>query len=349
MSDPTNLQREIDRRPIRRLEIRPLGEGASADQDRFETVLTDPTSQSVGGTAWHGPLPLEEAETWPPDAEGVRPRAPRGRLAAMLAVLLLLAFSFLGLMLVRSAALPPGEEGGETIVSTSTPEPLADTCSVVPLPVYPVPETSSVNSSVSPIPMALQQQASHPDPASVRVSPVAQDPSPVLSEEPSAQAPTDDKPVPVEEVEQETPPAAETLSTAPETRTPQLQEKAPAPLRLQPPQSAPPPPERSASAAPQPGRPDMLVSALQPKPSNASRPSPRPVSVQPRPTPPPASKAPLQVASATGLKAPRSQPVQPPAPPQSAEKRPGTSEGSHTLATYLSNPWLLLPPLRGEH
>lgn len=354
MSDQTNPQREIDRRPIRRLEIRPLGEGASADQERFETVLIDPASQPAGEPALHAPAPLDREETRSPGAGRVRPRTPHDRFTTTLAVLLLLGVCLLGLVLVRSAGPPPGQEGVETAVSISAPAPLAPGAySVAPLPVYPVPETSSATSSVSPIPMARQRLAPRPDPAPARTISVAQTPSSVLSEESSAQALADDKPVHAEESEQENPPAVEAFSADSEAQASQPQAAAPAPRQVQPGQPVRPAPGRSASAAPQPGRPDVVMSALQPaKPSTSSRPPARQVSLPPRPTLhplPPASQVPRQVASATGLKTPLSWPVQAPALSQAAEKRSGTSEAPRTLATYLGNPWLLLPPLRGEH
>lgn len=354
MSDQTNPQREIDRRPIRRLEIRPLGEGASADQERFETVLTDPTSQSAGEPALHAPAPLDREETESPGAGRVRPRAAHDRFTTTLAVLLLLGVSLLGLVLVRSAGLPPGQEAVETAVSGSAPAPLAPAAySVAPLPVYPVPGTSSASSSVSPIPMARQRQAPRPDPAPARTDSVVQTPSSVLFEESSAQAPADDKPVPAGEIEQETPPAVEAFSADSEAQASQPQAAAPAPRQVQPGQPVRLAPGHSASAAARPGRPDVVMSALQEaKPSTASKPPARQVSLPPRPTLrplPPDSQVPRQVASATGLNVPLPWTVQAPAPSQAAEKRSGTSEAPRSLATYLANPWLLLPPLRGEH
>lgn len=354
MTDQTNPQREIDRRPIRRLEIRPLGEGVSVDQERFETVLTDPTSQSAAESALQGPASLEREESQAPGAGRVHPRAPRDRFTTMLAVLLLLGVSLLGLVLVRSAGPPPEGSSPRTAESSSGPAPLAPASfSVAPLPVYPVPRTPSGTSSVSPIPMARQEQAPRQVLEAGTSETGARTLAPSLSEESAAQAPAGDEPVPAEEIAQEQPKPVEAFSADSIAQTLQPQEAAPIPRQVQPGQPVLPAPGRSASAAPRPGRPDVVMSALQSAtPSTASKPPARPVSLPPLPalrSQPPTSQAPRQVTSATGLQAPWSWPVQAPARPQAAEKKLETPEAPRTLATYLGNPWLLLPPLRGEH
>lgn len=352
MTDPTNPQREIDRRPIRRLEIRPLGEGACADQERFETILTDPTWRPANEPAAPGPDPLAPEESQAPGAAKVHPRAPRDRFTSVLAVSLVLGVFLLGFVLLRSASVPSG--AGNPTGPASGPAPRGEAAfSVAPLPVYPVPQASSGTSSVSPIPMARQVQPPRQSSGAGTSGVLVHAPSARLPEESAVKTPTREEPAPVEEPAQDPPGQVEELAADSETQTSQPREVAPVPRRVQSQEPTAPAPGHSASATVNPGRPDTVMSALQSAtPPTASKPPARPVSLPPLPALHPqssTSQAPRQVAATSGLQAPWSWPMRAPAQPQAAEKKTSTPEAPRTLATYLGNPWLLLPPLRGEH
>ncbi len=354
MSDQTPPQREIDRRPIRRFQLRPLGENAATTEERFETVLTDPSPEPPEALTSR-----TSQEAGPEDAEeprsGGRGAQPSRRRFTTVLALLLLGLLGAGLLAIRPdgparEALDPAGSG--TVVVSAG----ADAFSVAPLPLYAVPREPPGTSSVSPLPMASEpapQASGRPDPAEPSAIESA-DPGP--SEAATApQAPSS----PPREV-----PGAEEegLQEPSETAPPPVNASAPAlpPLQAAPGtpalptlDPAPRAPSRLAPAVPRPVRPDMVVSALQPV-------SPSAVSAPPAPTrnvslPPlpdlrpelPAPQAPRQVAVATSPRLPWSWPN--PASAQVGDKKPGTPEEPRSLATYLGNPWLLLPPLRGEH